>query len=127
MTDPAYQSTVTKAYAERIREWHENAYQERKAEGAGGDEIFHYLERVFVVPPEVMPITRVSHLLGQAVLDTVREGDRVLDMGTGSGVNAILAASKSADVVAVDINPRALEAAKNNAERNGVADRIDVR
>jgi methylase of polypeptide subunit release factors len=29
----------------------------------------------------------------------------VLDMGTGSGVNAILAASKAIDVVAVDINP----------------------
>jgi release factor glutamine methyltransferase len=50
----------------------------------------------------------------------------VLDMGTGSGVNAILAASKAIDVVAVDINPHAVEAAWRNAELNGVADRIQV-
>lgn len=48
-------------------------------------------------------------------------------MGTGSGVNAVLAASKGADVVAVDIDPRALTAATANAQGNGVADRIDVR
>jgi release factor glutamine methyltransferase len=55
-----------------------------------------------------MPITGASHLLGQAVLADVRESDRVLDMGTGSGDNAILAASKANDVVAVDINTRDL-------------------
>jgi release factor glutamine methyltransferase len=51
----------------------------------------------------------------------------VLDMGTGSGVNAILAASKAAEVVAVDINPVAVGAARNNAAYNGVADRIEIR
>jgi release factor glutamine methyltransferase len=55
-----------------------------------------------------MPITGASHLLGQAVLADVRESDRVLDIGTGSGDNAIVAASKANDVVAVDINPRDL-------------------
>jgi len=69
----------------------------------------------------------MSHLLGEAVLAEVRDGDRVLDMGTGSGVNAILAATKSTDVVAVDINPRAVEAAQADVERNGVTDRVDVR
>jgi release factor glutamine methyltransferase len=67
----------------------------------------------------------MSELLGRAVLDEVRESDRVLDMGTGSGVNAILAASKSAQVVAVDINAAAIECARANAVRNGVADRIE--
>jgi release factor glutamine methyltransferase len=74
-----------------------------------------------------MPITPVSHLLGEAVLAEARSTDRVLDMGTGSGVNAILAAGTSRQVMAVDINPQALAAARANAERNGVADRIDVR
>lgn len=80
-----------------------------------------------MVPPQVQPITGMSHLLGEAVLEEVRESDRVLDMGTGSGVNAILAASKAAEVVAVDINPVAVEAARNNAAYNGVADRIAIR
>lgn len=60
----------------------------------------------------------------EAVAREVRPGDRVLDMGTGSGVNAVLAAQVTDDVVAVDVNPAAVEAARRNAERNGVADRI---
>src|SRR3972149_6876211 len=124
----AYIPMVSEEHAERIKQWHENAYQVAKAGAASRQEVkFDYLGRTIVVPPQVQPITGVSHLLGKTVLDEVRESDRVLDMGTGSGVNAILAASKSADVVAVDINPVAVEAARNNAVLNGVADRIEVR
>jgi len=121
-----YTPTVSAEYAERIRQWHESAYQAAKAEGRDV-QTFAYLGRTIVVPPDVMPITPVSHLLGEAVLAEVRPTDRVLDMGTGSGVNAILAAGTSRQVIAVDINPQALAAARANAERNGVADRIDVR
>jgi release factor glutamine methyltransferase len=121
-----YIPTVSAEYAERIRCWHERAYQAARTEGRVA-QTFAYLGRTIVVPPDVMPITPVSHLLGEAVLAEVRQSDRVLDMGTGSGVNAILAAGTSSNVLAVDINPRALAAARANAERNGVADRIDVR
>jgi release factor glutamine methyltransferase len=79
------------------------------------------------VPPTVQPINPMSDLLGGAVLAEARPGDRVLDMGTGSGVNAILAAATATDVLAVDINPRAVEAARHNAARGGVADRVEVR
>ena len=133
MTDPApgdvsYTPMVSEEYAERIRRWHEDAYRLAKAEaGSGEGQTFEYLSRTIVVPPQVQPIMGMAHLLGEAVLEEVRESDRVLDMGTGSGVNAILAASKAAEVVAVDINPVALEAARNNAAYNGVADRIAIR
>ena len=73
------------------------------------------------------PIVGMSDLLGSAVLAETRPQDRVLDMGTGCGVNAVLAASVSADVVAVDINPDVVAAARANAARNGVAERVDVR
>jgi release factor glutamine methyltransferase len=112
--------------AARIRTWHENAYRMGTSEGLS-DQSFAYLGQTLMVPSGVMPITGMSHLLGQTVLAEVHEDDRVLDMGTGSGVNAILAATKSSDVVAVDINPRAVEAAQRNSEINGVADRIQVR
>ena len=39
------------------------------------------------VPPQVHPINPMSHLLGDAVRADVRPGERVLDMGTGCGVN----------------------------------------
>ncbi len=110
--------------ADRIRHWHERAYAQGKAEG-GSEQTFSYLGRSLVVPPDVMPITAVSGLLGEAVLAEVRDGDRVLDMGTGSGVNAILAAGTARDVVAVDINPRAVAAARRNAILNGVS--VEVR
>lgn len=78
-----------------------------------------YLDRKIVVPKEVFPPAWMSKLLGKSILDEVRESDRVLDMGTGSGINAILAASKSSNVVAVDVNPHCLDAGRRNAERNG--------
>lgn len=121
-----YRPTVTEEYAEQIRRWHETAYRSARVE-AGSGRTFDYLGLTLEVPAQVMPITPMSDLLGTTVLAEVRSGDRVLDMGTGSGVNAILAASKSTAVVAVDINPEAVEAARRNAIRNGVADRIDVR
>ncbi|MEJ3745412.1 methyltransferase [Actinomycetes bacterium KLBMP 9797] len=122
-----YTPTVSAADAERIRRWHENAYASARAEAGTQGQTFEYLGRTLVVPPDVQPINAMSDLLGTAVLAEVRPGDRVLDMGTGCGVNAILAASTATDVLAVDINPHAVEAARRNAARNGVADRVTVR
>lgn len=51
----------------------------------------------------------------------VSEGCTVLDYGCGSGILAIAAARLGATHVAgVDIDPQAVDAAKANAERNGV-------
>jgi len=118
---------VSEEHAERIRGWHENAYRVARAEAAESGQTFSYLGRTLVVPPDVHPITGMSHLLGEAVLAEVRPGDRVLDMGTGCGVNAILAASRAGRVLAVDVNPHAVATARANAQRNGVADRVEVR
>jgi ribosomal protein L11 methyltransferase len=50
---------------------------------------------------------------------------RVLDYGCGSGILAIAAAKLGAgEVVGIDIDPRALEAAADNAERNRVTLRL---
>lgn len=51
---------------------------------------------------------------------------KVLDMGTGSGIQAVTAAEKVevTEVTAVDINPNALEAAKRMAKKNGVNSKI---
>jgi len=57
----------------------------------------------------------------------VNEVDRVLDMGTGCGILAILAAQKAKEVVAIDINAYAIRCARKNAEINKLADKIDIR
>jgi release factor glutamine methyltransferase len=100
----SYRPLMSPQRVERIRHWHTGAYRELRAR-ADNDQTFPYLGRTLVVPAQVMPIGPMSHLLGEAVLSEVTEADRVLDMGTGCGVNAILAASRSSEVMAVDINP----------------------
>lgn len=48
-------------------------------------------------------------------------GDRVLDYGCGSGILAVAAARLGAGrVIGVDIDPQALQAARDNALKNGV-------
>jgi len=70
------------------------------------------------------PTTRLS---ADAVWRLVSRGDRVLDVGCGSGVLSIIAVLRGArEVVAVDIAEAAREATVANAERNGVADVIDA-
>jgi ribosomal protein L11 methyltransferase len=54
-------------------------------------------------------------------------GATVLDYGCGSGILAIAACLYgAARVIAVDIDPQALQATRQNAETNGVADRIET-
>jgi release factor glutamine methyltransferase len=123
--EPGYRPVVSPQAADRIREWHEVAVRTAKRDDGSG-QTFVVLGKELIVPSGVHQIYGVEHLLGEAILAEVRDGDRVLDMGTASGLNAILAASQGARVVAVDINPQAVVAAQDNVERSGLADRIDV-
>lgn len=55
------------------------------------------------------------------------EGKRIIDYGCGSGVLAIAALKLGAvHALALDIDHQALIATRDNAERNGVADRLTV-
>jgi tRNA G37 N-methylase Trm5 len=121
-----YVPTLSKEHVKLVRRWYERAYSEGRAEGRG-EQSFEYLGTTIVVPTDVMPVTPMSHLLGEAGLAEIKAGERVLDKGTRSDVNAILAATKGARVLAVDINPHALGAARANAERTGVADLVEAK
>ena len=58
------------------------------------------------------------------VVEQVEAAESVIDMFAGVGPYAMPAASRGADVVACDLNERAIEYLRANAERNGVADRV---
>jgi release factor glutamine methyltransferase len=103
-----------------LRQWHDDACDQLHA---APERRVDYLGLDLVVPAGVFGPTPMSDLLGQAVLDEVAPTDRVLDMGTGTGVNALLAASRATDVTGVDINPDAVAAATANAMRNGLTGR----
>lgn len=64
-----------------------------------------------------------SFILGEALAAEVRKGEKVLDMGTGTGIQALIAASKGGEVTAVDINNKAIECLRYNAELNGLETR----
>jgi cyclopropane fatty-acyl-phospholipid synthase-like methyltransferase len=51
---------------------------------------------------------------------------RVLDAGCGSGEHALLAAARGADVVGVDVSPRAIERARRKAGERGLTVRFEV-
>lgn len=82
--------------------------------------------RVFVggvsllVPPGVLDpkLFRTGAWFAERVAREVRPGQRVLDLGCGSGVVGALAARAGARVTAVDLDARAVAAAR----RNGIAD-----
>jgi len=63
-----------------------------------------------------------THQCLEALSTLPLEGRSVLDVGTGSGILAIAAAKRGASpVVAVDTDPLAVDAARENAVGNGVA------
>ena len=73
--------------------------------------------------PEVYPPSEDSILLTESL--DIRIGEKVLEIGTGSGIVSIQCALNGANVVCGDINPRAVALARRNAAANGVD--IDVR
>jgi release factor glutamine methyltransferase len=77
---------------------------------------------VFYVPESVYEPAEDSFLFAENL--TVREGDVVLDMGTGCGILGVIAAEKAAMVVAVDLNPCAVRCARENAKLNGVLNKL---
>jgi release factor glutamine methyltransferase len=66
---------------------------------------------VFMPSPHGMFYARSPH---------VAPGERVIDIGTGSGVLGIAAAKRGARVVATDVDGRAIAAAQHNARLNSV-------
>jgi ribosomal protein L11 methyltransferase len=62
---------------------------------------------------------QTTYLMSQFLLDMPQIAEKVLDMGTGTGVLAILAEKKGAkDILAIDIEPWSVENTIENAGRN---------
>jgi release factor glutamine methyltransferase len=91
-----------------------------------GEQEFYGLP--FRVTADVLiPRPETEHLVERAlVLAGEFERPRIVDVGTGSGVIAVALAHHlpHAQITALDISRPALEIARGNAERNGVAGRI---
>ena len=81
--------------------------------------------RLAVYPTVFHPkLFLTSEFFAQFLSTIDLEGKRVADVGTGSGILALAAARAGAAAVALDINPKAVKAAIDNARANGLADRV---
>lgn len=82
---------------------------------------FHVRKEALIPRPETEELVEKALTLAPKNRDI-----RCLDLGTGTGVIAVCLAKflRRAHVTAVDISPKALRLAGDNAELNGVADKI---
>ena len=89
-------------------------------------------------PYKVLANNREFHIFGEAVKPSIQsmyllensvinEGDAVLDIGTGSGIQAVFAVEKPSPVVATDLGQDAVTSASEHDRRFGPATKIDVR
>jgi len=96
-----------------------------------GDRRFRRFERAALRlggDDPVYPPSSDSLMLHAAVVapTVTPAGMRILDLCSGSGVQALQQAAGAESVIAVDINPRAVALARYNAQLNGVGN-LDVR
>ena len=99
----------------------QESWKKRQADG----EIVEYLDKNFVILPNVFPPSNDSKCLVQNLPEL--KSATVLDVATGCGVITIFAALRGAHhVTAVDINPSAVKCAQLDVTNHGVCDRVDV-
>jgi ribosomal protein L11 methyltransferase len=89
-----------------------------------GDQVVVELDPGMAFGTGLHPSTKMSML---GVEQVVKQGDRVFDVGTGSGILAIAAIKLGAvQADCVDVESVAVRATRENAERNGVERQIAV-
>ncbi|WP_436900750.1 tRNA (adenine-N1)-methyltransferase [Halovenus halobia] len=84
-----------------------------------GPDLFHHFERTGA---PMMP-RDIGLVMGHT---GVKQGDRVLDAGTGTGVLAASLGRAGATVVTYEQDPEFAEVARENMELAGIADTVDV-
>jgi tRNA (guanine37-N1)-methyltransferase len=100
----------------RVRDWEVLAGETETVHQEYGFEYALDLAAVYFSPRLATERHRVT--------EQVKPGEQVLDMFAGVGPFVIPAAARGGTAVGVDLNERAVEYLRENAERNGVADRV---
>jgi len=87
-----------------------------------------FFGRPFFVDDRALVPRPETELLVEAALAEAPEAERVVDLGTGSGILAVtwILERPGSRVVAIDSSLEALALARSNARRHGVADRIGL-
>jgi release factor glutamine methyltransferase len=122
----SYADAVPAALEPQFSEW--IARRERREPTAYITGVREFWGLEFRVTPAVLIPRPETEFVVEETLALLegRDEARVADIGTGSGCIAVSIAHScpAADVVATELSAEALEVARNNAERHGVAGRI---
>lgn len=120
----------------RIVRWVSRAYLKLRHQIWGRRYRRLVLEHVAGVPLVILPEVFNPALFhsGPFLAEVLREqfapavpNARLLDLGTGSGLGAIVAARLGYQVIGVDLNPEAVRCARLNALLNRVEDSVEIR
>jgi release factor glutamine methyltransferase len=87
-----------------------------------------FLNQEIIINPKVFPIdSPFSYSSAITAKHIPEKPGRVLDIGTGTGVQAIIAAKKGAtQIVAIDIDDNAIQNAKDNVNKHNLQNKIIV-
>ena len=119
-----FERPLHRSEVDRYREYVRQRLQRVPVQYITGVAAFRHLE--LTVTPAVLIPRPETEVLVDVALELLPEGGRVLDLCCGSGAVALsLAQEAAAEVVAADVSAAALEVAKANAERCGLAERIE--
>ncbi len=77
-----------------------------------------YKNFTFHIHPQVYKPCDDSFLMAENQI--VQKGDSVLDMGTGCGIQGIIASKTASKVLACDINPYSVRCARHNVKLNNI-------
>ncbi|RRJ31995.1 class I SAM-dependent methyltransferase [Halocatena pleomorpha] len=100
----------------RVREWDVLAGETTTVHREYGTEFALDLEAVYFSPRLATERHRV--------IEQVQPDEQFIDMFAGVGPFVVPAAARGANTVGVDLNPVAIEFLEENADRNGVTDRV---
>jgi len=123
--DTHYTPFLHEAEIEKRREWQEQIYQNLK-DARDEYKVQVLGKELYVCPNVFAPLWGDSIVLAETVLEETKEGDYVLDLGTGTGIQAIFAAEKAGNVLAVDVNPAAVKCSKKNVKYHAMDNKIEV-
>ena len=110
---------------DRYREYVRQRLQRVPVQYITGVAAFRHLE--LAVTPSVLIPRPETEVIVDVALELLPEGGRVLDLCCGSGAIALSLAQEAtaAEVVATDVSNAALEVAKANGQRCGLAERVE--
>jgi release factor glutamine methyltransferase len=117
---------LTAEQAEQFEAWVARRARHEPVQYILGEQEFYGLA-MKVTPAVLIPRPETEHLVEETLRRVGHDTPvRICDVGTGSGAIAVALARAlpKAQVTALDVSQAALEVARENAERHGVAERV---